>query len=206
MALTINIENLKLNSGAHASVSADSPEEVHRALNYLVAIGQLGVQPAVQTVPAPVSGEPDNPVQTSPGPAETPPPVKLDDPADTPVVGAETAKPAKPKRPTKAEKEAAAKELADIEAARAAEAGDTPEPEPEQAVLVKATAEDAAAAITEVANVKGLAAAKALLTVFKVKRAGELDPSQFESFIKEATALIAPADEEATDEDPADIL
>lgn len=194
-----------LNSGGVLNIEADNVNELHGALTYMHSIGQLGT-PQQVAVPEPVSDEPDGEVN-EPTSGET---ANADTAEKTPVANtappAAVDKPARKPRQTKAEKEAAA---AAAESAKADAV--TPETKPESAKAdakqaSKATAEDAAAAITEVANVKGLAAAKALLTVFKVKRAGELDPSQYESFIKEANALTAPADEEATDEDPADIL
>jgi len=196
-----------LNSGGVLNIEADNVNELHGALTYMHSIGQLGApQQAVAPEP-PVSDEPI--AETGEPNGET---ANADTAEKTPVVNtappAAVDKPARKPRQTKAEKEAAAAaaESAKDDAVTPETKVESAKGDAKQQPLVKATAEDAAAAITEVANVKGLAAAKALLTVFKVKRAGELDPSQFESFIKEATALIAPADEEATDEDPADIL
>ena len=191
--------------GDYVTIEANHPEELHRALVYLQSVNALPSGPTPATPEPPVSDETakaddalnadvNNPEQET-VPVNTAPPAAVDKPARKP-------------RQTKAEKEAAAAaaESAKDDAVTPETKAESAKGDAKQQPLVKVTAEDAAAAITEVANVKGLAAAKALLTVFKVKRAGELDPSQYESFIKEASDLLKPADEEATDEDPADIL
>lgn len=161
--------------------------ELHGALTYFHSIGQIG---SPNPSPAPADPEPTSEAETPTADnEEKSPPVDA-----TPV--AEKAE--KPARKPRAKKETAA----DV---AAGELNET-KAESKQKPLVEVTAADAAAAITEVANRKGLAAAKALLTVFNVKRAGDLDASQYESFIKEATDLLKPEEEAEVDEDPADIL
>lgn len=167
---------LTLNSGDTLHVEADNLLELNNALQYLHQVGQIG---NVQAAPAP---------QPEPAAQET-----SDDVA--PPVATQDAPAPKPEKPTrtrkpKEEKAEPAKESAPADTGEKAPSDDKP----------KATAEDAAAAITAVANKLGLPAARNMLDIFKVKRVGELDPSQYASFIKECGDLIGKDDEPAAED------
>lgn len=179
--------NTQLNSGAVANIVGDTPEEVHRALQYLLNIGQLG--PVAQQ--APVAADPEPPM----------PPLDMTEAdaaterATDPVVVREPEPaPEKPKRTRKPKEEKAAP------AAEEAKPEPAKEKAPVQGETVKATAADAAKAVTEVANAKGLAVAKELLAEFGVKRAGELKDEQYGPFVKRAEAILV-AEENEDDEE-----
>lgn len=172
---------LTLNSGDTLHVEADNLLELNNALQYLHQVGQIGNVQAgsQQAAPAP---------QPEPAAQET-----SDDVA--PPVATQDAPAPKPEKPTrtrkpKEEKAEPAKESASADTGEKSASGDKP----------KATAEDAAAAITAVANKLGLPMARNMLDIFKVKRVGELDPSQYASFIKECGDLIGKDDEPAAED------
>lgn len=157
---------LTLNSGDTLHIEADNLLELNSSLQYLHQVGQIGnVQAgAPQPQPEPAAQETSDTV--------APPATTQDAPAPKPEKPTRTRKP-------KEEKAEPAKESASADTSEKPTNDDKP----------KATAEEAAAAITNVANKLGLPAARNMLDIFKVKRVGELDPSQYASFIKECGDL-----------------
>lgn len=173
--LTINAQ-IHLKGDNLATVVADSPEELHRALTYFATIGVLPGLDAAQQAEPPV--HPDGvPVQTVTD-EQAAATLAADKAATQDAPAPKPEKPTRTRKP-KEEKAEPAKESASADTGEKSASGDKP----------KATAEEAAAAITNVANKLGLPAARNMLDIFKVKRVGELDPSQYASFIKECGDL-----------------
>lgn len=161
------------NPGDVATIEADLPEELHRALTYLASIGALrgGSAPRV-----PESLDVTNPDQWSPGPE----PQDTEEPKDEGREPEPEAKPTKPKaeKPTKPKAEKPKKD-------------DGP----------KVKAEDVTAAVTELANATNLETARALLSDFGVKRAAELKPEQYASFVEACKTGLANAAANDADQD-----
>lgn len=183
--------SLQLNSGDTLHIEADNLLELNASLNYLHGIGQIGNAQVIQQ-PVHPDGEPVKTVTDAQAAATLA--------ADK--AAAEEAKPTKPVKPRQ-KKAADAAPVKDAEPEKSA-VDDTGEKSP-GADPAKVTAEEAAAAITEVANKLGLPAARNMLDIFKVKRVGELTPDRYASFVKECNDLIG-APGAAPDEDAGDLI
>lgn len=180
--------SLQLNSGDTLHIEADNLPELNAALTYLHNIGQIGTAQVIQQ-PVHPDGVPVRTVTDAQAAATL---------AADKAVEAKTEAP-KPERKPRQKKDTTAAPVEKAEPEKSADA-DTGE-KSAGADTVKVTAEDAAAAITEVANKLGLPAARNMLDIFKVKRVGELPADKYASFVKECNDLIGePA---ATAEDDA---
>lgn len=167
--------SVNLATGDTAYIEADNPQELHTALGYLQSIGALrGPAPAVGATndkPNPGTDEPkaEGYVEGASGSTSG---GSMPASADAKP---ETA-PGKPKRQSRKATAGAAAQSAETE--QTAPAGTAPATD-----KPKAKPEDVTAAVTALANATSLQQARAVLEQFGVKRAAELKPEQYDTFV-----------------------
>lgn len=171
--------NVSLATGDTAYIEADNPQELHTALGYLQSIGALrGPAPAQQSE----QGMVQHPVAEGASGSLTGGSMPANGVTSPESASGNTAKPeaapGKPKRQSKKTSAGAAAQSAETEqTAPAGTAPATDKPKP------TAKPEDVTAAVTKLANATSLQQARAVLEQFGVKRAAELKPEQYDTFV-----------------------